>query len=84
MNRPDDKDRPEAGADTAQGRRGEGSKKEHGQSGGTRTPSGGTYGDFVPSTHTDDKDDAERIAEDNRNKDFDTTHVHSGTTTRKV
>lgn len=36
-----------------------------------------------------DKDEAaeseeERIAEANRNKSFDTTHVHSGTTTRKV
>lgn len=26
----------------------------------------------------------ERIVEDNRNKSFDTTHVHSGATTRKV
>jgi hypothetical protein len=28
--------------------------------------------------------EAEAIAESNRNKDFDTTHVHSSTTSRKV
>ena len=84
MNRPDDKDRPEAGADTAQGRRGEGSTARDGASGATRTPAGSNYGDAVPPKHPDAADDAERIAEDNRNKDFDTPHVHSGTTTRKV
>jgi hypothetical protein len=33
---------------------------------------------------TADAGDEERIAEDNRNKSFDTTHVHKGTTTRKI
>lgn len=120
-----DKDRPEAGADTENGRRGEGATARDAKSGGKRTAAGGTYGDFVPDKprgnddrERDDtppmgdyytgggnidrlgeepagqaqrpeasdaaKDEAEKIAEDNRNKPFDTTHVHSSTTSRKV
>jgi hypothetical protein len=133
-----ERDRPEAGADTDQGRQGEGSTERKGDSGGHRSNAGGTYGDYVPDRgqprHNDDLDQQpkmgdyytgggnidrlaqepgstshphapdvvpdeagrdpqsdkeaadreERIAEANRNKGFDTTHVHSGTTTRKV
>jgi hypothetical protein len=121
---PKDKDRPEAGADTDQGRRGEGATARDAASGGTRTSAGSTYGDHVPDKprSNDDReredppmgdyytgggnidrlgeepaghgkrpeasdaaqDEAEKIAEDNRNKDFDTTHIHSSTTSRKV
>jgi len=59
-----------------------------GKPGGHRSPSGSDYGDWVPDrdqTKDDlDADDAEAKAESNRNKDFDTTHVHSSTTSRKV
>jgi hypothetical protein len=103
-----ERDRPEAGADTAQGRKGEGSTERKGDSGGHRTSAGGTYGDYVPDRgqprRNDDLDQQptdqpaardpqidkeaadreERIAEANRNKGFDTPHVHSGATTRKV
>jgi hypothetical protein len=121
---PQDKDRPEAGADTEQGRRGEGATARDARSGGTRSTAGGTYGDFVPDKPrgNDDReredppmgdyytgggnidrlgeepagrpqppeasdaaqDEAEKVAEDNRNKPFDTTHTHSSTTSRKV
>ena len=94
---PQDKDRPEAGADTETGRRGEGTTQRDAESGGTRTPAGGTYGDFVPdkprggddrerqdSNSDAEQDEAEKVAEDNRNKPFDTTHTHSSTTSRKV
>lgn len=117
---PKDQDRPEAGADTRNGKRGEGATTRDAQSGGTRTSAGGTYGDHVPNAgqprRNDDRDadrsvpggdpytgggnldrlgekpqssddaadEAEKIAEDNRNKDFDTTHTHSSTTSRKV
>ena len=132
MTTPRDKDRPEAGKDTETGRQGEGAKARDGDSGGHRTSTGGTYGDFVPdrgqprqnddrdsdpamgdyytgggnidrladepaarkpSASEDEKpqaderqieDDAERVAEDNRNKSFDTAHVHTSTTSRKV
>lgn len=115
-----DKDRPEAGADTESGRKGEGAHERDADSGGHRTASGGTYGDFVPDRagpRKNDKresdpqmgdyytgggnidriaeepaapkapkadDDAERSAEDNRNKSFDTSHVHTSTTSRKI
>lgn len=118
---PKDKDRPEAGADTEHGRRGEGATARDAASGGTRTAAGGTYGDHVPDKPRDNddrereapamgdyytgggnidrlgeepaghgkrpeaaQDEAEKVAEDNRNKDFDTTHTHSSTTSRKV
>ena len=134
MPTPTDRDRPEAGADTTQGREGPGSKEPKAESGGHRSTAGGTYGDYVPDrgqprrTMDIDHDpvvmgdyytgggnieqlgeqprDApkaaeeaeqvsaeearqaaereETIAESNRNKGFDTTHVHSGTTSRKV
>jgi hypothetical protein len=130
MTKPQDKDRPEAGADTEHGRRGEGATARDAGSGGTRTAAGGTYGDHVPSkprggddreredpamgdyytgggnidrlgeepagraqppdageqpqAHDEAEDEAEKIAEDNRNKPFDTTHTHSSTTSRKV
>ncbi|HEY0856513.1 MAG TPA: hypothetical protein VGE16_05625 [Albitalea sp.] len=123
-----DRKRPEAGADTDP----EGKNPRAAESGGHRSASGGTYGDFVPDRgqprRNDDRDadepkmgdyysgggnidrlaeqpvspgapqaadtdaekdeaaesEEERIAEANRNKSFDTTHVHSSTTTRKV
>jgi hypothetical protein len=96
--------RPEAGADTRQGREGEGSSERKGESGGHRSPAGSTYGDYVPDrgqprrsmdidqepnlrdyeTGEDEADKEETIAEANRNKSFDTTHVHSSATVRKV
>lgn len=106
MPNPSDRDRPEAGADTRQGRTGEGSNERKGDSGGHRTPAGSTYGDYVPDrgqprrnmdmdhdpvvadfdTGGDkaEADKEETVAEANRNKSFDTPHVHSSTTTRKV
>jgi hypothetical protein len=139
MPAPTDRDRPEAGADTTQGRQGQGSKERQAESGGHRSTAGGTYGDYVPDrgqprrtmdidhdpvvmddfvmgdsytgggnieqpgkqprdapkaaeaaeqgSGEEGKRAAEReetIAEVNRNKGFDTPHVHSGTTSRKV
>lgn len=120
MSTPRDKPRPEAGKDTQSGREGEGAHARDGESGGHRTPAGGTYGDFVPDKgqpqQENDRDansvkpdsgdfytgggnidrtadapatrkpsagdEEERIAEDNRNRSFDTTHIHKGTTRR--
>ena len=128
-----DTDRPEAGKDTESGRQGEGAHARDGDSGGHRSPAGGTYGDYVPDRgqprKNDDRDsdpamgdyytgggnidrladepagrhpsqadtdaraqadagkagdDAERVAEDNENKSFDTAHVHTSTSSRKV
>ncbi|HJV61912.1 MAG TPA: hypothetical protein VJ743_13265 [Albitalea sp.] len=131
-----ERDRPEAGADTDQGRRGTAPDAHPADSGGTRTRAGSDYGDFVPDRgqprRNDDRDAGdpamgdyysgggridqlgeqrasssnppraaegeptrspqdktlpekeETAVESNRNKGFDTTHVHSGTTTRKV
>jgi hypothetical protein len=96
--------RPEAGADTRQGRQGEGHNERKGESGGHRSTAGSTYGDYVPDrgqprrnmnldqdpnmadyeTGEETADKEEAIAEANRNKSFDTTHVHSSTTVRKV
>jgi len=110
MSTPTDRLRPEAGADTRQGRHGEGSKEHRGDSGGHRTPAGSTYGDYVPDRgqphRNDDIDqdpviqenfdiarppedpqaaqEEERVAEANRNKGFDTPHIHSSATTRKL
>ena len=67
--------------------------------GGHRTGAGSDYGDWVPDRgqprRNDDRaaepqgsgdaaDKAEAAAESNRNKDFDTPHVHSATTSRRV
>jgi hypothetical protein len=144
MSSPQDKDRPEAGRDTESGKRGEGANARDAESGGSRTKSGGTYGDWVPDRGqpmenndrdagappmgdyytgggnidrlakepgsaaarndeasgpkagddssgnkqndalSDEQGDEERVAEANRNKSFDTTHVHTATTSRKV
>jgi hypothetical protein len=140
---PQDKNRPEAGADTRFGKPGEGAKARDADSGGDRSAAGSTYGDYVPNRgqprQNDDRDHAqdqpmgdyytgggnldrlaeepatagpqagadpagasptahpdatdeerraaaeeERVAEANRNRTFDTTHVHSGTTSRRV
>lgn len=126
-------DRPEAGADTQQGRPGKAPDGHVADSGGTRTRAGSDYGDFVPerSRRNDDRDAGtpamgdyytgggnidrladepgaprhpqaapeqpgrtprddtaaqkeETAAEANRNKSFDTTHVHTSATSRKV
>jgi hypothetical protein len=45
---------------------------------------GGTKRTGVPGEDERIDAEAEAIAESNRNKDFDTTHVHSSTTPRKV
>ena len=121
MTRRQDKPLPEAGADTVSGRPGRGARERDGDSGGTRTGAGGTYGDFVPervkpqakeeaskepespigeydtgggnidrapaetaARQPSEDEDKERIKEDRANKDFDTPHVHSSTTSRKV
>jgi hypothetical protein len=85
-------DRPEAGADTEQGRRGQAPDKKPAESGGTRTPAGSDYGDFVPDRgmppRSDDEqrnaEQEETVVEAKRNKSFDSTHVHTSTTSRKV
>jgi|GEM_PF-2954399 len=134
MTSPKDKDRPEAGRDTEQGKRGEGANARDGDSGGSRTKAGGTYGDWVPDRgqpmknndrdagtppmgdyytgggnidrlakepgssaarndeaakpqaqeQREEQSDEERVSEANRNKGFDTTHVHTSATSRKV
>lgn len=100
MSTPRDKDLPEAARDTEFGKRGEGAHARDGDSGGTRTKAGSTYGDFVPdrvrphestdpaadpkAEGQDEQGEEERVAEANRNKGFDTTHVHTSTTSRKV
>jgi hypothetical protein len=48
------------------------------------SPDAGPQGDAPAAGGEDDDGDAERVAEANRNKSFDTAHVHTGTTTRKV
>ena len=47
-------------------------------------PSTGTTRTGVAGEDERLADEAEARAESNRNKDFDTTHVHSSTTSRKV
>jgi hypothetical protein len=130
-----DTPRPEAGADTEQGRQGEPPDGHRAESGGTRTKAGGTYGDYVPNRgqprKNDDRDaetpamgapstgagPSDRLAQEpaaplhpqpapdvpgrspedktrsertetateaRENKSFDTTHVHTGTTPRRV
>ena len=88
MNSPTEKDRPEAGRDTELGKRGEGANATDADSGGSRSKAGGTYGNWVPDRgqpeQRPEQSDEERVAEANRNKGFDTTHVHTSTTSRKV
>jgi len=82
-----DTSRPEAGADTDQGRRGRAPDGYTAQPGGKRTPAGSDYGDFVPDRSSHDSTPAQKsetAAEARENKSFDTTHVHSSTMTRKV
>jgi hypothetical protein len=127
--------RPEAGADTDQGRKGQAPDGHPAQTGGSRSRAGSDYGDFVPDRgqprRNDDRDadapamgdyytgggNIDRLADEpassrhahaaaesgvrspldstpeqkeetasevRENKPFDTTHVHSSTTSRKV
>lgn len=76
MSTPKDKDRPEAARDTASGKQGEGAHERDAGSGGTRSKAGSDYGG--------DDDDRDTAAQAKRNKSFDTTHVHAGTTPRRI